>query len=77
MHVASYLMSLHTPNPSFTWGQEALFVHVPWLIVHTPSPPLPSPLPQGLSEDVSIIKFFDDPMLLKLAKQDVMFNYPI
>ena len=25
---------------------------------------------QGLSEDVSINKFFDDPMLLELAKQD-------
>uniref|UniRef100_A0A8C4NFV9 Uncharacterized protein n=1 Tax=Eptatretus burgeri TaxID=7764 RepID=A0A8C4NFV9_EPTBU len=32
---------------------------------------------KGLSEDVSINKFFDDPMLLELAKQDVMFNYPI
>lgn len=30
---------------------------------------------KGLSEDVSINKFFDDPMLLELAKQDVMFNY--
>jgi U5 small nuclear ribonucleoprotein component len=28
---------------------------------------------KGLSEDVSINKFFDDPMLLELAKQDVMF----
>ncbi|XP_064613567.1 LOW QUALITY PROTEIN: 116 kDa U5 small nuclear ribonucleoprotein component-like [Liolophura sinensis] len=27
---------------------------------------------KGLSEDVSINKFFDDPMLLELAKQDVM-----
>ena len=27
---------------------------------------------QGLSEDVSISKFFDDPMLLELARQDVM-----
>ena len=34
-------------------------------------------LPQGLSEDVSINKFFDDPMLLELAKQDVMFSYPM
>ena len=25
---------------------------------------------KGLSEDVSINKFFDDPMLLELAKQD-------
>lgn len=32
---------------------------------------------KGLSEDVSISKFFDDPMLLELAKQDVMFNYPM
>jgi U5 small nuclear ribonucleoprotein component len=30
---------------------------------------------KGLSEDVSINKFFDDPMLLELAKQDVMFSY--
>uniref|UniRef100_H2YSS8 Tr-type G domain-containing protein n=1 Tax=Ciona savignyi TaxID=51511 RepID=H2YSS8_CIOSA len=29
---------------------------------------------KGLSEDVSISKFFDDPMLLELARQDVMFN---
>ena len=41
-----------------------------------PSSPLPSPTGR-LSEDVSINKFFDDPMLLELAKQDVMFNYPI
>lgn len=32
---------------------------------------------KGLSEDVSINKFFDDPMLLELAQQDVMFNYPM
>lgn len=32
---------------------------------------------KGLSEDVSISKFFDDPMLIELARQDVMFNYPI
>ncbi|XP_065683588.1 116 kDa U5 small nuclear ribonucleoprotein component isoform X3 [Hydra vulgaris] len=32
---------------------------------------------KGLSEDVSIDKFFDDPMLLELARQDVMFNYPM
>jgi len=32
---------------------------------------------KGLSEDVSINKFFDDPMLLELAKQDVMLNYPM
>ena len=32
---------------------------------------------KGLSEDVSINKFFDDPMLLELAKQDVMFSYAI
>uniref|UniRef100_A0A4X1THH6 116 kDa U5 small nuclear ribonucleoprotein component n=1 Tax=Sus scrofa TaxID=9823 RepID=A0A4X1THH6_PIG len=31
----------------------------------------------GLSEDVSISKFFDDPMLLELAKQDVVLNYPM
>ncbi|XP_038044733.1 116 kDa U5 small nuclear ribonucleoprotein component-like [Patiria miniata] len=30
---------------------------------------------KGLSEDVSINKFFDDPMLLELARQDVMLNY--
>ena len=29
---------------------------------------------QGLSDDVSINKFFDDPMLLELARQDVMFG---
>ncbi len=27
---------------------------------------------KGLSEDVSINKFFDDPILLELAKQDVL-----
>jgi len=32
---------------------------------------------QGLSEDVSISKFFDDPMLLELAQQDVVMNYPM
>ncbi|XP_066910456.1 116 kDa U5 small nuclear ribonucleoprotein component-like [Clytia hemisphaerica] len=32
---------------------------------------------KGLSEDVSIGKFFDDPMLLELARQDVMFSYPM
>ncbi|XP_077977947.1 116 kDa U5 small nuclear ribonucleoprotein component-like [Glandiceps talaboti] len=32
---------------------------------------------KGLSEDVSINKFFDDPMLLELARQDVMLNYPV
>ncbi|KTG19978.1 hypothetical protein cypCar_00011696 [Cyprinus carpio] len=32
---------------------------------------------RGLSEDVSISKFFDDPMLLELAKQDVVLNYPM
>ncbi|CAN7948378.1 unnamed protein product, partial [Ixodes pacificus] len=31
----------------------------------------------GLSEDVSINKFFDDPMLLELARQDVMLSYPL
>lgn len=30
---------------------------------------------KGLSEDVSINKFFDDPMLLELAKQDSLFNF--
>ncbi|KAM3957003.1 116 kDa U5 small nuclear ribonucleoprotein component [Aphomia sociella] len=29
---------------------------------------------KGLSEDVSINKFFDDPMLLELARQDVQLN---
>jgi U5 small nuclear ribonucleoprotein component len=29
---------------------------------------------KGLSEDVSITKFFDDPMLLALAKQDAEMN---
>lgn len=39
---------------------------------------VPTPVvPQGLSEDVSISKFFDDPMLLELAKQDVVLNYPM
>ena len=28
---------------------------------------------KGLSEDVSVNKFFDDPMLLELAKQDMVF----
>ncbi|KAK6166051.1 hypothetical protein SNE40_022834 [Patella caerulea] len=32
---------------------------------------------KGLSEDVSINKFFDNPMLLELAKQDVLLNYPM
>lgn len=32
---------------------------------------------KGLSEDVSINKFFDDPMLLELARQDVSLNYPM
>lgn len=31
---------------------------------------------KGLSEDVSINKFFDDPMLLELARQDVTLSYP-
>jgi len=31
---------------------------------------------KGLSEDVSIAKFFDDPMILELAKQDLLVNYP-
>nr|CAH0113132.1 unnamed protein product [Daphnia galeata] len=31
---------------------------------------------KGLSEDVSINKFFDDPMLLELARQDVTLTYP-
>ena len=30
---------------------------------------------KGLSEDVSINKFFDDPMLLELAKQDYGLSY--
>ena len=33
-----------------------------------PSPPLPS---QGLSENVSVNDFFDSPMLLELAKQEL------
>ncbi|XP_044763809.1 116 kDa U5 small nuclear ribonucleoprotein component [Coccinella septempunctata] len=32
---------------------------------------------KGLSQDVSINKFFDDPMLLELARQDVILNYPL
>lgn len=32
---------------------------------------------KGLSEDVTISKFFDDPMLIELAKQEVNFNYGI
>ena len=32
---------------------------------------------KGLSEDVSINKFFDDPMLLELARQDVTLSYPL
>ena len=32
---------------------------------------------KGLSEAVSINKFFDDPMLRELARQDVMLNYPL
>ena len=30
---------------------------------------------KGLSEDVTISKFFDDPMLIELAKQEVSLNY--
>lgn len=30
---------------------------------------------QGMSEDVSINKFFDDPMLLELAKQDAEMQF--
>lgn len=30
---------------------------------------------KGLSEDVSVNKFFDDPMLLELAKQQDIFSY--
>ncbi|MEN2496464.1 MAG: U5 small nuclear ribonucleoprotein component [Marteilia pararefringens] len=29
---------------------------------------------KGLNEDVSVNKFFDDPMLLELAKQDIIFS---
>lgn len=29
---------------------------------------------KGLTEDVSINKFFDDPMLLELAKQDIVLG---
>ena len=32
---------------------------------------------KGLSEDFSINKFFDDPMLLELEKQDLMFSCPV
>ncbi|KAL3318092.1 U5 small nuclear ribonucleoprotein component [Cichlidogyrus casuarinus] len=32
---------------------------------------------KGLNEDVSINKFFDDPMLLELAKQDVLLSHAI
>jgi len=32
---------------------------------------------KGLSEDVNIDKFFDDPMLLELARQDVILSYPM
>lgn len=32
---------------------------------------------KGLSEDVAVQKFFDDPMLLELAKQDAMYSYPL
>ncbi|KAL7669360.1 hypothetical protein ACOME3_010020 [Neoechinorhynchus agilis] len=32
---------------------------------------------KGLSEDVTVNKFFDDPMLIELAKQDVMLNYSV
>ncbi|VDD82645.1 unnamed protein product [Mesocestoides corti] len=32
---------------------------------------------KGLNEDVSINKFFDDPMLLEFAKQDVMLSYAL
>ena len=30
---------------------------------------------KGLSEDVTINKFFDDPMLLELARQDAEADY--
>ena len=30
---------------------------------------------KGLSEDVSVGKFFDEPLLLELAKQDISLNY--
>lgn len=30
---------------------------------------------KGLNEDVSVNKFFDDPMLLELAKQQDVFSY--
>merc|ERR1712138_261732 len=32
---------------------------------------------KGLSEDVSVHKFFDDPMLLELAKQDAELQQPV
>ena len=32
---------------------------------------------KGLSDDVAVNKFFDDPMLLELAQSDVLLSYPI
>jgi U5 small nuclear ribonucleoprotein component len=32
---------------------------------------------KGLSEDLTISKLFDDPMLIELAKQEVTLNYGI
>ena len=59
-------------------GLIALSVHVHCIcLVLYANRDLCSSHMQGLSEDVSISKFFDDPMLLELARQDVMFNYPM
>lgn len=32
---------------------------------------------KGLSEDVALSKFMDDPMLHELAKHDITFSYPL
>ena len=71
----TYFVPAHTKPFFSVLGQQAICLLC--FQFDDSSPPLPSPPPQGLSEDVSINKFFDDPMLLELAKQDVMFNYPI
>lgn len=60
---------LRQPSPAFLPQVQVL--HDPGLTLLSDS------APQGLSEDVSISKFFDDPMLLELAKQDVVLNYPM
>lgn len=45
-------------------------MHLMWLLSHSIKLMLVIWLLQGMSEDVSINKFFDDPMLLELARQD-------